>query len=306
MRIIITGGAGFIGSSFTHFMNKDIYQEQNFELLVIDKLTYAANRDNIPDNVELLQKDICDVTADDLGEYDYIVNFAAESHVDNSIKDGSPFVKTNIQGTFNLLELARKNPKLRKFIQISTDEVYGDLDIVGRVKSHETDGLFPSSYYSATKASADMLVYSCGHTFELPYLIIRMCNNFGERQHTEKFIPKLIDCIKNDKPMDIYGDGLQKREWIWVEDSILYIWRLINSPNTGIFNVGSGDIHTNLELTRLAQKSGLVDRTTVNFISDRKGHDRRYTLETQKAHNTLIIKPINKSIIDFLLENIKK
>ena len=165
IRVIVTGGAGFIGSSFAN-----LCVSKGLDVLVVDKLTYASNVDIIP-KIPILKKDICDVTAEDLGEYDFLVNFAAESHVDNSIKDGKPFVKSNIEGTYNLLELARKNPKLQKFVQISTDEVYGDLDLLDIDASFEQNFLYPSSYYSATKASADMLVYSCGHTFGLPYVI---------------------------------------------------------------------------------------------------------------------------------------
>lgn len=289
MRIIVTGGAGFIGSSFVHFMNNDIFREQHIEVLVVDKLTYAGNEDNLPPQTDFLKKDICDLTEEDLGEYTHIVNFAAETHVDNSITDGSPFVKTNVNGTFHLLELARKNPKFRKFIQISTDEVYGDIYKLGNNYSEETDALYPSSYYSATKASADMLVQSAGHTFEVPYVIVRMCNNYGVRQHSEKFIPKLLDCIKDNIPVPVYGDGLQQREWIWVEDSVEIIWKLLNSELEGIFNVGTGHVYTNLKLVQFAQKSGLIKKTQVDFIADRKGHDRRYTLNCFKLKEKLNI-----------------
>jgi dTDP-glucose 4,6-dehydratase len=215
MRIVVTGGLGFIGSSFAQ-----LCVDKGLEVLVVDNMTYASNEDWLPADSELIISDICDVTAEDLGEYEYLVNFAAESHVDNSIKDGKPFVKTNIEGTYNLLELARKNPKLEKFVQISTDEVYGDLDMLNVEASFEQNHLYPSSYYSATKASADMLVYSCGHTFGLPYVITRTCNNFGIRQHKEKFIPTIIRSIAEDKPIPVYGDGKQIREWIWVEDNV--------------------------------------------------------------------------------------
>ena len=209
MTIVVTGGCGFIGSSFVH-----LCKNLGHEVLVIDKMTYASNEDWLPMDTELLVSDICDVNESDLGEYDYLVNFAAESHVDNSIKDGKPFVKTNVEGTYNLLELARKNKNLKKFVQISTDEVYGDLDMLNIDASFEQNFLYPSSYYSATKASADMLVFSCGHTFNLPYIITRTCNNFGIRQHEEKFIPTIMKSIKEDKPIPIYGDGKQIREWI--------------------------------------------------------------------------------------------
>ena len=237
MRIVITGGAGFIGSSFTNLCKR-----LGFDVLVIDKLTYASNIDIIP-KVSILKKDICDVSKEDLGEYEYLVNFAAESHVDNSIKDGKPFVKSNIEGTYNLLELARKNPNLKKFVQISTDEVYGDLDKLDIDASFEQNFLYPSSYYSATKASADMLVYSCNHTFGLPYVITRTCNNFGINQHSEKFIPTIMRSIKEDKPIPVYGDGKQIREWIWVEDNVKKILELMLNSENGVFNIGSESVY---------------------------------------------------------------
>ena len=251
MRIVVTGGCGFIGSSFVH-----LCVENGYDVLVIDKLTYAGNIENIPAGISVLVEDICDVTQEDLGEYDYLVNFAAESHVDNSIKDGKPFVRTNIEGTFNLLELARKNDKLKKFIQISTDEVYGDLDELPYdvTKSKINDKLIPSSYYSATKASADLLVESCGKTYGLPYIITRTCNNFGFRQYDEKFIPTIIRSIKQDKPIPVYGDGLQKREWIWVEDNVNAIMEIIkfseNSYQTH-YHIGSGDVLTNMDIINM-------------------------------------------------------
>ena len=226
MRIVVTGGLGFIGSSFV-----DLCVSKGLEVLVVDKMTYASNEDWLPMDTELIVSDICDVTAEDLGEYEYLVNFAAESHVDNSIKDGKTFLKSNIEGTYNLLELARKNPKLEKFVQISTDEVYGDLDKLNIDASFEQNFLYPSSYYSATKASADMLVHSCGHTFGLPYVITRTCNNFGIRQHEEKFIPTIKKSIEADKPIPVYGDGKQIREWIWVEDNVKEILKLIHLDN---------------------------------------------------------------------------
>ena len=258
IRVIVTGGAGFIGSSCKECtlclvetklkfpIVNNLCVSKGLDVLVVDKLTYASNVDIIP-KIPILKKDICDVTEEDLGEYDFLVNFAAESHVDNSIKDGKPFVKTNIEGTYNLLELARKNPKLQKFVQISTDEVYGDLDLLDIDASFEQNFLYPSSYYSATKASADMLVHSCGHTFGLPYVITRTCNNFGINQHSEKFIPTIICSIKEDKPIPVYGDGKQIREWIWVEDNVKEILKLMLYKE-GTYNIGSGDTLQNIDI----------------------------------------------------------
>jgi len=295
MRIVVTGGCGFIGSSFVH-----LCVENGYDVLVIDKLTYAGNIENIPVGIPVLVEDICDVTAEDLGEYDYLVNFAAESHVDNSIKDGKPFVRTNIEGTFNLLELARKNDKLKKFIQISTDEVYGDLDELPYdvTKSKINDKLIPSSYYSATKASADLLVESCGKTYGLPYIITRTCNNFGFRQYDEKFIPTIIRSIKQDKPIPVYGDGLQKREWIWVEDNVNAIMEIIkfseNSYQTH-YHIGSGDVLTNMDIINMV--GTILNKTPrYEFVTDRLGHDRMYSLQSNNK--------ITKHLFEYLKEKI--
>ena len=292
MRIVVTGGLGFIGSSFV-----DLCVSKGLEVLVVDKMTYASNEDWLPMDTQLLISDICDLTEDDLGEYDYLVNFAAESHVDNSIKDGKPFVKTNIEGTYNLLELARKNPKLQKFVQISTDEVYGDLDVLNIDASFEQNFLYPSSYYSATKAAADMLVYSCGHTFGLPYVITRTCNNFGIRQHEEKFIPTIMKSIKEDKPIPVYGDGKQIREWIWVEDNVKEILKLMLYKE-GTYNIGSGDCLQNIDIIK--HIGDLIGKEPkYEFVEDRKGHDRRYTLDTDFE------KPkITKTLFKYLEEKI--
>ena len=295
MRIVVTGGLGFIGSSFV-----DLCKNLQYEVLVVDKMTYAANEDWLPIDTELLVSDICDLTEEDLGEYDYLVNFAAESHVDNSIKDGKPFVKSNIEGTYNLLELARKNKKLKKFVQISTDEVYGDLDegYNGYGPSFENDTLYPSSYYSATKAAADMLVYSCNHTFGLPYLITRTCNNFGIRQNKEKFIPTIIKSIKEDNNIPVYGDGEQIREWIWVEDNVKQILKLMLSGDTGIYNIGSGDIIKNIDIIN---EIGYIlgKQPKYEFVEDRLGHDRRYHLDSKHPETK-----ITKTLFNYLKEQL--
>lgn len=291
MRIVVTGGLGFIGSSFV-----DLCVSKGIEVLVIDKMTYASNEDWLPMDTELLVSDICDVTEEDLGEYDYLVNFAAESHVDRSIKDGLPFVKSNIQGTYNLLELARKNPKLKKFVQISTDEVYGDLEFLFVDEVDETHELKPSSYYSSTKASADLIVQSCGHTYGLPYLITRTCNNFGMRQHSEKFIPTIIDCIKNKKEIPMYGDGKQVREWIWVEDNVRQVFRYMLDSDEGIRNIGSKERLTNKDII---QQVGEILNTEplITSVEDRLGHDRRYGLKTNYKET-----PITKTLFEYVSE----
>jgi dTDP-glucose 4,6-dehydratase len=281
MKVIVTGGAGFIGSAFINYLL------DNFEcdVLCVDKLTYAGSRKNIKHNVSFLQKDICDVTVDELGEFDYMVHFAAESHVDNSITNGLPFVKTNVEGTFNLLEISRKNKNLKKFIHISTDEVYGDMDdhIAINHIAQEGDNLSPSSYYSATKAASDMLVLSANRTYGLPYLITRTCNNFGEHQFEEKFLPTIARSIQEGKPIPVYGDGKQVREWMYVHDNVKVICdfmfddTLINQ----IMNIGTGFRVTNLAIINKIA-SVLGKEVQIKHVEDRLGHDRKYGLFSKK------------------------
>ncbi len=299
MKIIVTGGAGFIGSHFINIFNKR-YPE--VEIVVVDKLTYAADINNIcAAGYSFIHKDICDLTKKDLGEFEYLINFAAESHVDRSIVDGKPFLKTNVEGVFNLLEICRQNKKLRKFIQISTDEVYGDMDDYDIVEAATLDlPLFPSSYYSATKAAAEMLVLAANKTYGLPYIITRTTNNFGENQHPEKLIPVIIDCVKNKKSIPIYGDGKNIREWIYVKDNINCIIDLLNDEDTeGIYNIGSGDLKSNLDIIADIEQI-LNKRVDFEFVDDRKGHDKVYSI------NSDITPGINVSLTlyDYLLKQL--
>jgi dTDP-glucose 4,6-dehydratase len=281
MRVIVTGGAGFIGSAFiNHLLD-------NFEcdVLCVDKLTYAGSRKNIKHNVSFLQKDICDVTADELGEFDYLVHFAAESHVDNSISNGLPFVRTNVEGTFNLLEISRKNKNLKKFIHISTDEVYGDMDEHFSINhvAKEEDELKPSSYYSATKAASDMLVLSANRTYGLPYLITRTCNNFGEHQFEEKFLPKIAKSIKEGKPIPVYGDGKQVREWMYVYDNVKVICDLMfdDTVINRVMNIGTGFRVKNLDI--INKIASILDKEVlIEYVEDRLGHDRKYGLYSKQ------------------------
>jgi dTDP-glucose 4,6-dehydratase len=277
-KIIVTGGLGFIGSHFVNYVRENT----DHEVLIIDKLTYAGNPNNIILPTAYLKKDICDITPEDLGDYDYIVNFAAESHVDNSIKDGLPFVKSNVQGTFNMIEVARKNKNLIKFLHISTDEVYGDIDEYSAI---ETDNIIPSSYYSATKASADMLVTSAGRTYGFPYLITRTCNNYGENQHHEKFVPKIINSIKKGDEVPVYGDGEQVREWIHADDNAKAILTLLMSDETNtIYNIGTGESYTNNQIIGMISNI-LGKEVKFKYVKDRLGHDRRYSLSSLKYEN---------------------
>jgi dTDP-glucose 4,6-dehydratase len=281
MKVIVTGGAGFIGSAFINYLL------DNFEcdVLCVDKLTYAGSRKNIKHDVSFLQKDICDVTADELGEFDYIVHFAAESHVDNSISNGLPFVRTNVEGTFNLLEISRKNKNLKKFIHISTDEVYGDMDEHFSINhiAQEGDNLSPSSYYSATKAASDMLVLSANRTYGLPYLITRTCNNFGEHQFEEKFLPTIARSIQEGKSIPVYGDGKQVREWMYVYDNVKVICDFMfdDTVINQIMNIGTGFRVKNLDI--INKIASILDKEVqINHVEDRLGHDRKYGLFSKK------------------------
>tara|TARA_B110000211_G_scaffold109608_1_gene127199 strand:- start:1067 stop:1969 length:903 start_codon:yes stop_codon:yes gene_type:complete len=297
MKIVVTGGCGFIGSSFVNYLHKNV----ECEILVIDKLTYAANPKLIPSDVELLKADICKIEEEDIYDADYIVNFAAESHVDNSISNGKPFIKTNVMGTYNLLDIATKLPRLKKFIQISTDEVYGDMESRRIMEADEHTSLKPSSNYSATKAAADHLVEAAGRTYGLPYLITRTCNNYGENQNSEKFLPTIVDSVNLGKVVPLYGDGKQIREWIWVEDNVRLVYDLMISE-TGIWNIGSGDSWSNRSII---QQIGVILNKKVNYnhVEDRLGHDRRYSIDFTKLQ--LLKKDYNlttKTLEKFLTE----
>ena len=276
-KIIVTGGFGFIGSHFVNYVLKNT----NNDVMVVDNLTYASNLNNIDGQFEFLNKDICDVNEDDLGKYDYIVHFAAESHVDNSIKNGLPFVRTNVEGTFNLLEVARKNKHLKKFFHISTDEVYGDMeDYVGYKISNEDFNLVGSSYYSATKVGSDMLVMAAGRTYGLPYLISRTCNNYGENQHEEKFLPKIIKSIKEGREIPVYGDGGHVREWIHADDNSKAIYTLLTSEKVNkVYNIGTQELYTNNDIISMVGEI-LGEDVKFKYVEDRLGHDRRYTLDS--------------------------
>lgn len=276
-KIIVTGGFGFIGSHFVNYVLKNT----NHDVMIVDNLTYASNPNNIDGQVEFLKKDICDVNEDDLGKYDYIVHFAAESHVDNSIKNGLPFVRTNVEGTFNLLEVARKNKHLKKFFHISTDEVYGDMeDYVGYKISNEDFNLVGSSYYSATKVGSDMLVMAAGRTYGLPYLISRTCNNYGENQHEEKFLPKIIKSIKEGREIPVYGDGGHVREWIHADDNSKAIYTLLTSEKVNkVYNIGTQELYTNNDIISMVGEI-LGEDVKFKYVEDRLGHDRRYTLDS--------------------------
>ena len=291
-RVVVTGGWGFIGSRFT----LSVLQNTDYHVRVIDSKTYAADPSRVLQGLsakdlfrlEHLTMDINDVKPVNLRGADYVVNFAAESHVDNSIKDGKPFVRSNIEGVFNLLECARQTNELKKFIQISTDEVYGDMyDLRGRQSADESFSLRPSSYYSASKASADLLVQSAARTFGVPYIITRSCNNFGPGQDKEKFLPTLFNAIAEGKEVPVYGDGLQSREWIHVDDNAQIILELMLSAATDeTYNIGSGYRYKNIEIVNFVAEL-LEKDVKYKHVADRLGHDKAYRLNNSKVEGFL-------------------
>lgn len=282
MRILVTGGAGFIGSNYVRYL----LETREDEVITLDSLTYAGNRENLRgvfkhDRHEFVEGDIRDrELVDDLvSEADAIVNFAAESHVDRSIESAEPFVSTNVQGTQTLLDAAVEHG-IDRFLQISTDEVYGE---VKEGAFSENDSLNPRNPYAATKAGADMLVMSYNSTFDLPVLITRTCNNFGPRQHKEKLIPKFISRAADGDPLPLYGDGSNVREWIYVEDNCRALDLVLRQGNIGeVYNVGSGEERKNIEVARAILDAMSADEELIEFVEDRPGHDQRYALDSSK------------------------
>jgi dTDP-glucose 4,6-dehydratase len=277
MKILVTGGAGFIGCNFVRFM-LDKYPDD--EIVVLDKLTYAGRMENLQDvmtRISFVEGDICNKEdIEKVKDCDVIFNFAAETHVDRSIIEAGVFVKTDVLGTYNLLEYARMHD-VEKYIQISTDEVYGSIES-GSFKEDEL--LDPSSPYSASKAGADLLVRAYHKTYGLPVLITRSSNNFGPYQYPEKLIPLFITNALQNKPLPVYGDGLNVRDWIYVLDNCEAI-DLVYQKGAfgGIYNIASGNEKTNLEITHLILNALNKSDSLVQFVKDRPGHDRRYSLD---------------------------
>jgi len=307
-KIIVTGGYGFIGSRFV----QQVLQNTSYNVKIIDKMTYAADKSRVHPSgeshfrLEHSKIDICDVDANMLRGAHYIVNFAAESHVDNSIKDGKPFIKSNVEGVLNLLDCAKDLKYLKKFVQISTDEVYGDMyDLRGRQSADESFSIRPSSYYSASKASADLLVQSAARTHGIPYLITRSCNNFGPNQHPEKLLPLLFECIKEGKEVPIYGKGFQSREWIHVDDNVEIILELMFSrARNEVYNIGSGYHYKNIEIVNFVGHL-LGEKVKYKYVKDRLGHDKAYRLDTSKVGSFLGTK-IYQTLEGFLKDEVKR
>ncbi len=282
MNILVTGGAGFIGSNYIRMMFK---RHPDIEITNLDKLTYAGNLDNLRDitnpGYTFIKGDICDpdVVNKAMEGVDTVVHFAAESHVDRSIKDGSVFVTTNVLGTNTLLNCALQSD-VNKFIHVSTDEVYGSID---EGSFTEENPLKPSSPYSASKAGSDLLAMSYYITYGLPVSITRCTNNFGPYQYPEKLIPLFITNLMEGKKVPVYGTGLNVRDWIYVDDHCSGIDFVFNHGRSGeIYNIGGGSELTNLEIThRILEMLG-KDESSIQFVEDRKGHDLRYSLDCTK------------------------
>ncbi|RKY87384.1 dTDP-glucose 4,6-dehydratase [candidate division KSB1 bacterium] len=284
-KYLITGGAGFIGSNFIHYL---LNKYSDIEIINLDKLTYAGNLDNLRDveddpRYQFVKGDICDATVVNplVKACDVVVNFAAESHVDRSIGKPDDFIRTDIFGAFVLLEAARQHG-VKRFIQISTDEVYGST--LGE-PFKETDPLMPSSPYSASKAGADRLAYSYFVTYDLPVIITRCSNNFGPYQYPEKLIPLFITNALEDKKLPVYGDGQNVRDWIYVMDHCEALDLVVNEGKNGeVYNIAAGNEKPNLFVTHLILEYLQKPKDLIVFVQDRLGHDRRYALNWEKIH----------------------
>jgi len=294
LRILVTGGAGFIGSNYARWV---LQHHPHYQVLVLDKLTYAGNLENLADlegrpGFRFFQGDICDPEA--LPRIlkqgvDAVVNFAAESHVDRSILDASEFARTNIAGTLNLLQAARK-AGIGRFLQISTDEVYGSLGATGAFT--EETPLAPNSPYAASKASADLLARSFYQTYGFPCLITRCSNNYGPFQFPEKLIPLLVTNALAGMALPIYGDGLYTRDWIHVQDHCSALDRVLHQGRPGeVYNIGARQEKTNLEIVRLVLQVLKKDESLISFVTDRPGHDRRYAIDSAKLERELGWRP---------------
>ena len=295
MRLVITGAAGFIGSHFLELALKTNNIEKKFEeIVVIDALTYASDKAHLEFLqskfiFQFIEADISNLSSmsELIKNKDHIVNFAAESHVDNSLNNSLDFVKSNVLGASILLELS-KSKKIKKFIQISTDEVYGT---ISEGQWDENSKVDPNSPYSSSKASADLIAMSFFRSHGVPVLITRSSNNYGPRQNSEKFVPKVILNILNSTEIPVYGNGENVRDWIFVEDNALAIWKLLISGTPGqIYNIGGGTEMSNLHL--IESISLLMEKKPkIVFVEDRKAHDLRYSITTTKILREINFKP---------------
>lgn len=298
MKILVTGGAGFIGSNFIRSV---LGNHDDAIVLNYDKLTYAGNLENLKDfagdkRYKFLKGDIADtgLLTQAFHDFkpDYVVNFAAETHVDSSIHNaGEEFINTNVRGVYNLLEIIKKQP-VKKFLQISTDEVYGSLDLELKEKFNERSPLSPSSLYAATKAGADFLCQAYYKTFNLPVVITRSSNNFGPYQYPEKLIPFFCLRMLEGKKLPIYGEGKNVRNWIYVIDNCYAIELVLFKGRPGeVYNVASEDEFSNLEIANFIVEFFKKTKSFIEFVADRPGHDKRYALDFSKIKEELDWQP---------------
>ena len=287
--ILVTGGAGFIGSCF---IRHELKKHPDYNIINLDALTYCGNLENLKDvennpNYRFVHGNICDknLVRELIDEVDCVINFAAESHVDNSIKNPEIFIETNVQGTLNLLQ-ASKEIGIERFLQVSTDEVYGSLGQTGYF--YETTPLAPNSPYSASKASADMLVRAYRETYGLPTLNTRCSNNYGPYQYPEKLIPFFISKLLKNEKVPVYGDGLNVRDWLYVYDHCEAIDVVLHKGKVGeIYNIGGHNEKTNLEITKLILSAMGKDENPIEYVEDRLGHDKRYAISNDKITTEL-------------------
>jgi len=295
MRLLVTGGAGFIGSNFVPYI---LGNYADYEAVNLDALTYAGRLDNLAEvknnpRYKFVQGRIEDGKLVDklMKDIDVVINFAAESHVDRSILEPQVFITTNVLGTQILLDAALRH-KVKLFYQISTDEVYGALKLGTKEKFTEESPLRPNSPYSASKTSADLLIRAYYHTYDLPVVISRCSNNYGPKQHPEKFIPTVIITAVNDKPVPIYGDGLYVRDWIHVLDHCRAIDLIMHKGKPGeIYNVGADNEWANIDLAKKILQILGKPESLLTSVKDRPGHDRRYAIDSAKLRRELRWKP---------------
>ncbi len=289
MKLLVTGGAGFIGSCFIRYM---LGKYPDYKIINLDALTYAGNLESLDDikdnpNYRFVRGNICnfELVSMIMENVDAVINFAAESHVDRSITGPEIFVETNIKGTLNLLQCAKQS-NVPRYIQISTDEVYGTLGETGYFT--EDTPLAPNSPYSASKASADLLVRSYFETYKMPVIITRCSNNYGPYQYPEKLIPFFISLLLRGEKVPVYGDGLNVRDWLYVYDHCSAIDAVLHNGRVGeVYNIGGNNEKSNLEITRLILNALDKGEDSIRFVDDRPGHDRRYAMCSDKIQNEL-------------------
>lgn len=299
-RIFVAGGAGFIGSNF---IRRILKKHRDVQVLNFDKLTYSGNLDNLRDiendkRYQFVKGDIGDASALDRAskrfDPNYLINFAAETHVDRSIHVGAKeFIDTNITGVFNVLELVKKTPKIKKYVQVSTDEVYGSLSLGSKKKFREDTPFAPNVPYSATKAGGDMLCRAYAHTFNVPVIVMHCSNNYGPYQYPEKVIPFFILRMLENKKLPMYGDGRNVRDWIYVEDHCAALELCLFRGEPGdVYNIGADNELSNLEIASLIlEYFGHTAGDWLEFVKDRPGHDRRYAVDATKIYKKLGWRP---------------